>query len=416
MSDRPVHPGAFCSPIGATGSTAAGTPMVCAVGPNGGRPRQRRAGPTPKKPSTPRRGRTASAASSTPMPAVNTGITPHTAPPPADLDKRIRDAYAKLSKHPGAYIDLTDLRKELADVPRDQLDKALVALGGAHDARLEPEVLRHRIGDPQRDAAVRFGGDNAHKLAIGAHNNTGPSPADTPTPTPAPAPVDKPTTTTQPAPPTVDGHYTDRRRRPNSWGDLHDPNTQVHYHGDGPIGYTIASLGADRQIDMGDGEPLADTLGLIATRVVKGYAHPRELPDQLRQVRDRLPAGSSAHRLVDNLIGKVDHPMTPKPDLPASTPPAVRDLVDQLHDIPVCRKDTKELDRIVTAARDYDAGRISGLGFRDALNNEVYNQRHESTSDCGKIVIDKAVNEAKTRLEAWVREDPRARNRRRPAE
>jgi hypothetical protein len=30
-----VHPGAFCTPLGATGVTSSGTPMVCGVGSDG---------------------------------------------------------------------------------------------------------------------------------------------------------------------------------------------------------------------------------------------------------------------------------------------------------------------------------------------------------------------------------------------
>jgi hypothetical protein len=30
-----VHPGAFCAPLGATGVTSSGTPMVCGVGSDG---------------------------------------------------------------------------------------------------------------------------------------------------------------------------------------------------------------------------------------------------------------------------------------------------------------------------------------------------------------------------------------------
>ncbi|QKG24040.1 hypothetical protein [Actinomadura verrucosospora] len=46
-SPGPVHPGAFCSPAGATGKTAKGTPMVCAPGSDGKLRWKSGKGPTP---------------------------------------------------------------------------------------------------------------------------------------------------------------------------------------------------------------------------------------------------------------------------------------------------------------------------------------------------------------------------------
>jgi len=77
-----VHPGSFCAPLGATGLTNAETPMICRVGPKGGRARWGRNGPSPAKPSTGRR-RAQSASSGTPLPAVDAGIDPYKVPEPA---------------------------------------------------------------------------------------------------------------------------------------------------------------------------------------------------------------------------------------------------------------------------------------------------------------------------------------------
>jgi hypothetical protein len=86
---------------------------------------------------------------------------------PAELQDRIRVAYAKLAGGPGEWVDLTALRPMFGDVPKSELDKALKQMLQASDVRLEPEPFGHRIGAAERSAAVRIGGEDRHKLAIG---------------------------------------------------------------------------------------------------------------------------------------------------------------------------------------------------------------------------------------------------------
>jgi hypothetical protein len=87
---------------------------------------------------------------------------------PADVDGRIRAAYGQLASKPGAWVDLTALRGQLADVPKADLDRALKAMLRDDDVRLEPEPFGHRVGDAERQAAVHIGGEDRHKLAIGS--------------------------------------------------------------------------------------------------------------------------------------------------------------------------------------------------------------------------------------------------------
>jgi len=84
-----------------------------------------------------------------------------------DLDGRIRAAYTKLAGAPGEWVDLAALRPLVGDVPKAELDKALARMLDARDVRLEPEPLVHRVGAEERKAAVRIGGEDRHKLAIG---------------------------------------------------------------------------------------------------------------------------------------------------------------------------------------------------------------------------------------------------------
>ncbi|MCM4082161.1 hypothetical protein [Paractinoplanes hotanensis] len=83
------------------------------------------------------------------------------------IEDRVRRAYTELSAKPGQWIGLAQLRPLLAGVSRAEQDRALVRLLESDDVRLEPEPHRHRLGDEDRAAAVRIGGEERHKLAIG---------------------------------------------------------------------------------------------------------------------------------------------------------------------------------------------------------------------------------------------------------
>jgi DNA-binding PadR family transcriptional regulator len=86
---------------------------------------------------------------------------------PVDLDGRIRAAYTKLAGAPGEWVGLATLRPLFADVSKTEFDKALERMLDARDVRLEPDALVHRLGAEERGAAVRIGGEDRHKLAIG---------------------------------------------------------------------------------------------------------------------------------------------------------------------------------------------------------------------------------------------------------
>jgi hypothetical protein len=103
--------------------------------------------------------------------ARNTGggqpAGPAPAPDTRSLDKRVRAAYAEVAAAPGEWVDLTQIRPLLADVAKSELDIALEKMLDAPDVRLDPEVHRHRIDKAAKEAAVRIGGEDRHKLAIG---------------------------------------------------------------------------------------------------------------------------------------------------------------------------------------------------------------------------------------------------------
>lgn len=86
---------------------------------------------------------------------------------PVDLAGRVRAAYDELADTPGTWVKLANLRAQLADVSRAELDKTLEQMLDSPDFQLEPEPFGHRIGPEERAAAVHIGGEDRHKLAIG---------------------------------------------------------------------------------------------------------------------------------------------------------------------------------------------------------------------------------------------------------
>ena len=89
------------------------------------------------------------------------------APTAIDLDGRVRAAYLEVAGAAGRWIKLADLRAQLSDVSKAELDKTLEQMLGSPDVQLEPEPFGHRIGSAERKAAVHIGGEDRHKLAIG---------------------------------------------------------------------------------------------------------------------------------------------------------------------------------------------------------------------------------------------------------
>ncbi|MFF3670624.1 hypothetical protein [Microtetraspora malaysiensis] len=87
---------------------------------------------------------------------------------PATLVARIRAAYAELAQEPGAWVSLTKLRPLLADVPREEVDKALRRMDLMDDVEIVPESNRKTLTEQDRDAAVIIGNQDKYFLAIGA--------------------------------------------------------------------------------------------------------------------------------------------------------------------------------------------------------------------------------------------------------
>ncbi|VEG51832.1 Uncharacterised protein [Mycolicibacterium aurum] len=82
-------------------------------------------------------------------------------------EDRIRDAYGRLAPRPGGWVSLTRLRAEL-DVPRTDVDAALVALHRAPGVSVIPQEDQKVLTAEDRAAAVVIGDRAKHLIAIEA--------------------------------------------------------------------------------------------------------------------------------------------------------------------------------------------------------------------------------------------------------
>lgn len=82
------------------------------------------------------------------------------------LEDRIRAAYARAARRPGALVSLAVLRPLLADVARDEIGETLDHMITLPDVRLSGETNQKTLSDDDRKAAVEIGGELKHYLAI----------------------------------------------------------------------------------------------------------------------------------------------------------------------------------------------------------------------------------------------------------
>lgn len=86
--------------------------------------------------------------------------------PVSDNEQRIRDAYHRLAPRPGGLIGLAELRAQLVDVGRADLDQGLRTLQRIPGVSVIPEPNQKTLTEADRAAAVSIGGQQCHLLAI----------------------------------------------------------------------------------------------------------------------------------------------------------------------------------------------------------------------------------------------------------
>ena len=93
-------------------------------------------------------------------------ITRAAGPGAAGPDERIRAAYLELATTPEGWVSLDRLREALADLPRDEVDAALLRLDLLPGVHLVPEDNQKALSARQRAASLRVGGEDKHLLAM----------------------------------------------------------------------------------------------------------------------------------------------------------------------------------------------------------------------------------------------------------
>jgi hypothetical protein len=86
----------------------------------------------------------------------------------ADIEARIRAAYAELARKPGTWVGLAEVRSLLRDVPRVDVDGTLRRLSLIEGVELIPESNQKTLTQQDRDAAVTIGDQDKHLLWIRA--------------------------------------------------------------------------------------------------------------------------------------------------------------------------------------------------------------------------------------------------------
>jgi hypothetical protein len=82
------------------------------------------------------------------------------------IEKRLRSAYDDLVAEPGGWVGLRRLRERLADLPRADVDAALLQLDQQRGVYLEPEINQKTLSEADWAAAIRIGGEPKHLLSI----------------------------------------------------------------------------------------------------------------------------------------------------------------------------------------------------------------------------------------------------------
>ena len=84
----------------------------------------------------------------------------------ASLRDRIRKAYHNVASRPRDWVELRDLRKQLGDWPRREVDLEIVRMFREKGVNLTLHEDRGRLTQADRDAALRLGVDDMHLISM----------------------------------------------------------------------------------------------------------------------------------------------------------------------------------------------------------------------------------------------------------
>ena len=93
-------------------------------------------------------------------------IEPTAPRPTGSLQDRIRQAYRNLASRPWDWVELRDLRAQLGDWPRREVDLEITRMFREKDVNLTLHEDRGRLTQADRDAALRLGVDDMHLISM----------------------------------------------------------------------------------------------------------------------------------------------------------------------------------------------------------------------------------------------------------
>ena len=85
---------------------------------------------------------------------------------PGQLRERIRQAYRSLASLPRDWVELRDLRAQLGDWPRREVDLELARMFRENEVNLTLHEDRGRLTQADRDAALRLGVEDMHLISM----------------------------------------------------------------------------------------------------------------------------------------------------------------------------------------------------------------------------------------------------------
>ena len=85
---------------------------------------------------------------------------------PGSLRAPIRQAYRSLASRPWDWVELRDLRAQLGEWPRREVDLEIIRMFREKDVNLTLHEDRGRLTQADRDAALRLGVDDMHLISM----------------------------------------------------------------------------------------------------------------------------------------------------------------------------------------------------------------------------------------------------------
>ena len=85
---------------------------------------------------------------------------------PVDIAELIRAAYLRLASEPGKFVKLKELRTQVGNVTRGELDSALEGMYRSQQVNLVPQSNQQALTQADRESALRIGGEAKHMISI----------------------------------------------------------------------------------------------------------------------------------------------------------------------------------------------------------------------------------------------------------